>query len=341
MWEEVPRDNVMHDAAQFDLIAAPLPAKGKHKSTAPTLYDYLKHLERTRAGNEDARVLYVAATRAERCLHLIGVARRNDKGELKAPKNTFLELLWPHVYADFAVASEEGQRIQQMEEQDVDEGISLTEFVPKLVRLAAPGIPAIFSQREQKAGVLRRSAEQSVESLAATPEDSLDALVGVLAHRYLEFVARHGLELWPTTRIASLKPAMLKWLQRQGVKPEALDSAAERTIAMLQTTLQSEDGRWLLRPRESASAELPIATLDEETARLQRLDLTFVEDGMRWIIDYKSTAFAPDVSEQALRQQAEMHREQLESYARLFEGEGLPVKTAICFLSVGRLIRMC
>ena len=340
MWEEVPRDNVMHDAAQFDLIAAPLPAKGKHKSTAPTLYDYLKHLERTRAGNEDARVLYVAATRAERCLHLIGVARRNDKGELKAPKNTFLELLWPHVYADFAVASEEGQRIQQMEEQDVDEGISLTEFVPKLVRLAAPGIPAIFSQREQKAGVLRRSAEQSVESLAATPEDSLDALVGVLAHRYLEFVARHGLELWPTTRIASLKPAMLKWLQRQGVKPEALDSAAERTIAMLQTTLQSEDGRWLLRPRESASAELPIATLDEETARLQRLDLTFVEDGMRWIIDYKSTAFAPDVSEQALRQQAEMHREQLESYARLFEGEGLPVKTAICFLSVGRLVRL-
>ncbi|PKO24460.1 MAG: hypothetical protein CVU35_09165, partial [Betaproteobacteria bacterium HGW-Betaproteobacteria-8] len=92
--------------------------------------------------------------------------------------------------------------------------------------------------------------------------------------------------------------------------------------------------------RESASAELPIATLDEEVARMQRLDLTFVEDGVRWIIDYKSTAVTPDVSEQTLRQQAETHREQLESYARLFEGEGLPVKTAICFLSVGRLVRL-
>ena len=73
---------------------------------------------------------------------------------------------------------------------------------------------------------------------------------------------------------------------------------------------------------------------------MQRLDLTFVEDGVRWIIDYKSTAFTPDVSEQTLRQQAETHRVQLESYARLFDAEGLPVKTAICFLSVGRLVRL-
>lgn len=337
MWEEVPRDNVMHDAAQFDLIAAPLPARGKHKSTAPTPYDYLKHLERTRAGNEDARVLYVAATRAERCLHLIGVARRNDKGELKAPKNTFLELLWPHVHTDFDAASEEMQR---MEVQDEDEGLPLSEFVPKLVRLAAPGMPAIFGGREQKAAALRRGPEQRGEAVVLPPEDNLDALVGVLAHRYLEFIAGQGLELWSAARIASLRPAMLKWLQRQGVKTEALDAAADRTIAMLQTTLQSEDGRWLLKPRASASAELPIATLDEEGARIQRLDLTFVEQGVRWIIDYKSTAFTPDVSEQTLRQQAETHRVQLESYARLFEGEGLPVKTAICFLSVGRLVRL-
>src|SRR3546814_2403174 len=41
--------------------------------------------------------------------------------------------------------------------------------------------------------------------------------------------------------IAALRPAMLKWLQKQGVKTKVLESAADRTIAMLQTTLQSED----------------------------------------------------------------------------------------------------
>jgi ATP-dependent helicase/nuclease subunit A len=337
MWEEVPRDNAMHDAAQFDLIAAPLPAKGKRKSTAPTPYDYLKHLERTRAGNEDARVLYVAATRAERCLHLVGIARRNDQGELKAPKNTFLELLWSHVHADFAAA---GESTQPADTLDEEEGVPLAAFVPKLVRLAAPAIPAIFSQRAHKVAANPRQAEQGREAPGSTPEAKLDALIGVLAHRYLEFVSRQGVEQWPAMRFASLKPAMLKWLQRQGVKVEQLDAAAERTISMLQTTLHSEDGRWLLKPRAGASAELPIATLDEESARMQRLDLTFVEDGVRWIIDYKSTAFASDVSEQTLRQQAEAHRSQLESYARLFDAEGLPVKTAVCFLSVGRLVEL-
>ena len=133
---------------------------------------------------------------------------------------------------------------------------------------------------------------------------------------------------------------MLKWLQRQGVKTGALDAAAERTIAMLKTTLQSEDGRWLLKPRASASAELPISTIEDDGTTTQRLDLTFVEDGQRWIIDYKSTQFAPDVSAALLHQQAETHRAQLQGYSRLFEAEGLPVITAIFFLSAGRLVRL-
>ncbi len=347
LWEEVPRENAMHDAAQTDLIAAPLPAKGASKGAAPTPYDYLKHLERTRAANEDARVLYVAATRAERCLHLIGAAKRNDKGELKVPRNTFLDLLWPHVYADFAAASENtvSENISEVQRTDtqVDTGKPLADFVPKLVRLAEPRLPEMFSHREQKAASSRRTSENSEkqdEAFATLSADNLDNIVGILAHRYLEFVAKQGMASWPPSRIATLKPAMLKWLQRQGVKAEALQSSADRTVAMLQTTLQSEDGRWLLQPRESASAELPIASLDEDEARTQRLDLTFVEDGVRWIIDYKSTQFALDVSEDALRRQALMHREQLDRYAKLFEDEGLPIRTLIFFLSKGRLIQV-
>ena len=158
----------------------------------------------------------------------------------------------------------------------------------------------------------------------------------MLAHRYLEFVAKQGMEAWPLSRIAALRPAMLKWLQKQGVKTEVLESAADRTIAMLQTTLQSEDGRWLLQPRNSAHIELPIGSYEDDEARMQRLDLTFVEDGTRWVIDYKSTRLA-DISEAELQKQARMHQEQLQAYAQLFAHEGMPIKTAIFFLSVGRL----
>lgn len=342
LWEEVPRENAMHDAAQTDLIAAPLPQRSAGKSAKPTPYSYLKHLECMRAANEDARVLYVAATRAERCLHLIGAVRRNDKGELKAPKNTFLELLWPHVYADFAAltqqTAENTNALLFAAQPQADS--TLADFVPKLVRLAEPKLPEIFRHREQAAINARRAGEAPEETFAATQADNLDNVIGILTHRYLEFISKQGMDKWPLPRIATLKPPMLKWLQRQGVKHEMLEPSAARTIAMLQTTLQSEDGQWLLKPRASASAELPISSLDETEARTQRLDLTFVEDGVRWIIDYKSTAFAADVSDEVLRQQAEVHREQLEGYARLFVGEGLLIKTAILFLSTGRLVHL-
>lgn len=94
----------------------------------------------------------------------------------------------------------------------------------------------------------------------------------------------------------------------------------------------------MLKPRASASAELPISSLEEAEARTQRLDLTFVEDGVRWIVDYKSTQLPQDISEAGLQAVAERYRPQLEGYARLFEGEGLPVKTAVFFLSLATMV---
>src|SRR5690606_7036695 len=157
---------------------------------------------------------------------------------------------WPHVYAEFLAVSE----VQAISAQEPDAGMPLADFVPKLVRLAEPRLPEIFRQREQTTAGSSRVSQQQTETPIALTVDNIDTVIGILAHRYLEFVTKQGMESWPPSRIAILKPAMLTWLQRQGVKAEALQSAADRTVAMLQTTLQSEDGRWLLQPRESASA---------------------------------------------------------------------------------------
>lgn len=347
LWEEVPREDVMHDAAQFDLIAAPLAQKGKSKSDIPTPYDYLKHLERIRAANEDARVLYVAATRAERCLHLIGAAKVNDKNQLKAPKNTFLELLWPHVFEAFAQASETVPNAGAIAAKPQSEAaIALSDFVPKLVRLAAPKMPEVFlaraalSTQPKRARPVEATAgtENTTDIFSLDDTDRLDSTIGILAHRYLELIMKQGFEHWSLARIAALKPAMRIWLQKQGIDPNALEPATDRTMHMLETTLQSKAGQWLLKPRTSASAELPISSLEEAEARTQRLDLTFVEDGVRWIVDYKSTQLPQDISEAGLQALAERYRPQLEGYARLFEGEDLPVKTAVFFLSLATMV---
>ena len=70
------------------MLAAPYIPKGLRDENKVSAYDYLQTLENEREANEDARVLYVAATRAERKLHLLGIANQNAKGEIKPTKNT-------------------------------------------------------------------------------------------------------------------------------------------------------------------------------------------------------------------------------------------------------------
>ena len=72
----------------------------------------------------------------------------------------------------------------------------------------------------------------------------------------------------------------------------------------------------------------------------QILDRTFVNEGERWIIDYKSASVSTDLSDIDLTRKAEEYRPQLERYAALFANEGLPVRVAVFFLKLGKQIEL-
>jgi hypothetical protein len=85
---------------------------------------------------------------------------------------------------------------------------------------------------------------------------------------------------------------------------------------MLATTLASADGQWVLQPRADAGAELAIARRGEEgTAETRVIDRSFVEDGVRWIIDYKTADLGPAADAARLAAHAEALPAQLEAYA--------------------------
>jgi ATP-dependent helicase/nuclease subunit A len=322
-WEEVVLEGL-----EEHLIAAPLRKRGS-KGEVATPYDFLRALEKERSDNETARILYVAATRAIRSLHLVAVASPNSKGEPGASANTALGLLWDTVAADFARVTE------LSEDEDSGDRVAAADFVPGLVRLAAPAVPGILRGEGMAAASLVGAAEASDGEEVA---NALDAGVGTLVHNYLEMIAHTGAEAWPAERLQRLRPAMLLWLRQHGIAGAEAEQGAERVGTMLLNTVTSRDGRWVLTPRPGGGAELALANGDGGRVATHIVDRSFVDDGVRWIIDYKTAVV--EASEAAMRAHAEQYRPQLQRYAALFAHEALPPRTAIFYTAVGRLIEI-
>ncbi|MEZ0289027.1 MAG: UvrD-helicase domain-containing protein [Methylophilus sp.] len=326
IWEEVTLDS-----GATELVAAPyVPTARKRQQAAlgktkvVTAYDYLNDLDKTRAAYEDARVLYVAATRAERQLHLLGAAKLDKNGDPQPRKNTFLHLLWPAVSTWFTTEHDLVARAP-LAEKDAD----IKQFIPKLIRVRQPETPAAL----QVSGTT--AAPGYTQTSEAAPIAVWEADIGTLAHLYLQLIAGQGLARWDDSvnnQFLMHALAMQRWFKQRGYAENEATLGAAKAAKLLTTTLQSADGQWVLQPHPEAASELAIEQLADSK---KVIDRTFIAEGVRWIIDYKSM---PVTSQQDLNMLAAHFKPQLASYAQLFQQEGLPVKTAILFLSIGKLI---
>ena len=340
LWEELQMDGKPH------LLAAPYAKKPKGKAS---IYDYIKQLETARINNETARLLYVAATRSIRKLHLIGTVKFKESG-LEPAKRTLLELLWPKLGAEFA-NSETLTNNQRNNQQQIQK---LSEFTPKLMRLPSPSIPQILRQEGAKKPKLNpQTASKTLQTTPILAADcgnllnlaadcgnllNLAADCGSLAHLYMEMIANTGLEHWPASRIDAASQAMQFWLLQRGHAKNEVEKQVPLIIAALKKTIASPQGAWLLARRASTQAELSITLIDDHgETQEQRIDLTFLENDTRWIIDYK---LGLDVTEVNCEATAQIHKPQLTSYAALFANEKLAVKQAVFFLNLSKLIEL-
>ena len=333
LWDEVAgADGDEH------LLVAPMKQKGAGNGE-PTAYDYLKKLEAERAAHEDERLLYVAATRAIRRLHLVGVAVADEKKDdgLKPPANgTLLKLLWPGVAQSVFVGALAGLEAAKPSGGTIDPAT----FVPPLVRLRETGLPEAL--REIPGGP--RPADNPVDLDTAEGGLALDASVGTLVHRCLELIANDGLERWPVERIGPLEPAYRRWLVQAGHTAADAAEGAGTVVSALCRTLESNAGRWVLAQHNEAAAEQAWSSRDtrdgEAVAVNHVIDRIFVADGCRWIVDYK-TVRAPAADQEAfLAARAAEYRPQLERYASLFAADARPLRQAIFFPLQGVLAEL-
>ncbi len=324
-------DEVALPAGGECLLVAPMRARGADDDGRPTVYDYLKRLEAERAAHEDERLLYVAATRAIRRLHLVGVARPDegkDDGLRPPAAGTLLRLLWPGPAQPAFAAALAGAADPAGTAQASDAAA----FVPPLLRLAEGGLPDAL--RELPAGAA--GADNPPGEAADAEAPTLGAAVGTLVHRCLELVAGDGLAQWPVSRLPGLQPAWRRWLAGRGFAGDDAAAGAADALALLETTLDSAAGRWLLADHAQAAAEEAWTSRAGDAAVNHVIDRIFVADGYRWIVDYKTVRAAAD----ELPARAAGFRSQLERYAGLFAGDPLPLRKAIFFTRQGVLVEL-
>jgi len=295
-------------AGRDDLIVAPVARTGADTNL---LYAWLESLEHEKLLQERRRLLYVAATRAERWLHLFGSAQVQDKDDpptVRRPSaSSALGLLWPAAGHEF---------VERLATLGVVAGEQPPESDrhPPLRRLPAgwqmpepPPGPCIASQV-----TLRGAPMPAVEFDWAT-ETALH--VGTVVHRELQRIARDG------ARPAPADPRLhRRWhdeLAELGVPRDLRGGAVERVAQALERTLAHDRGRWLLRADHRGSAtELALTgRVNGEILRVV-IDRTFVDaDGLRWIVDYKTSRHEGAGLEEFLDREQERYRPQLERYA--------------------------
>lgn len=326
-------DEVLDDVGQERLVVAAQPTARETPEEAPSKFSFLQAFEAERAQHEARRLLYVAVTRARRQLHLLGAAAQDAKQPQAVkppPKDSLLALLWHAAEPRFVehltpAATEASTEADAMPDAPPRPG--LADYAHRLERLAQVAWPPALLHIAPTPAT-SSDAEEPAPLTAPTGDAALAIDIGRLVHRYLDIISVDGLDRWPEDRVHALLPAMTHWLQTQGHAAPAAQEGATETLDQLMTTLRSPQGQWVLGRHAEAASEWPVTTWEEGRARLHVIDRTFVDQGVRWIIDYKTTRHDnPDTT---------AYREQLERYRRLFS-DGPPVRIGVFFTFRGHL----
>ena len=128
--------------------------------------------------------------------------------------------------------------------------------------------------------------------------------------------------LWDRDRVVAEIDGMEASLRSLGLgRRKAKDKAIE-AVEILLRALNDGRGRWALDGHDEGSVELALTgVLGNEIVRVV-IDRTFVEDNVRWVIDYKTSRHEGGSLEEFLQSEKERYAAQLERYSELLKAGG-------------------
>jgi ATP-dependent exoDNAse (exonuclease V) beta subunit len=284
------------------------------------VYAYLTKLDRDESSAELGRLLYVACTRAQSRLHLVAApgAKEGADGtvEWRPPGTSSLAKLWPVLSARATPA--------MLAPPSLGDGSA----AQPLLR-----VPAGFATTppDDVLPVPDAATNGEARDVPFDWAQERARVIGTLAHRLLARVATP--DTWDESRIAALLPRVRADLASAGFADGEIVEAERRVLDAVRNTLSDARGRWLFDPRhDDARSEWGIAGVDEGAIVHLVVDRTFVADGVRWIVDFKTGTHEGGDADGFLASEAERYRPQLQRYGRLMRAlDARPVRLALYY----------
>jgi ATP-dependent exoDNAse (exonuclease V) beta subunit len=311
-----------------DLLLAPLP---RDDVDAPPVYEFLNRVEEAKQQLESARLVYVAATRARRQLHLIGSAARGvSPGALRQPPaRSLLAHLWPVAESEFVIAEAAAGEGVAPEACAADGFISWSWRLPS-AWIVPPPAPSIGARPLFSAGPAEKAFEPVVFEWAGFGVRQ----VGIVVHDLLRRVADDGVQHWDAARVQASAPSVRLALASEGLSEDELGQAVATVLETLSAVLDDPRGQWILgQKHQEAENELALSGLVDGQVVSVYIDRTFVDqEGVRWIVDYKSGRHEGTSTEAFLDREQTRYAPQLERYALLLSRcERRPIRVGIYF----------
>jgi ATP-dependent exoDNAse (exonuclease V) beta subunit len=145
--------------------------------------------------------------------------------------------------------------------------------------------------------------------------------VGTLVHAELQAMGAAGGD---EADIRARQPHFRRWLALHGVPADRLEEASARVVEALTAVQRDPRGRWILQQsredvREYALSGLSMSAGGSRGEVLRVVfDRSFVdEQGIRWVIDYKTSQHIGGGLEEFLDREVERYRPQLQRYGML------------------------
>jgi ATP-dependent helicase/nuclease subunit A len=328
-----------------EFVVAPIGRNGKQGG----IYAWIGELQGRREDDEAKRLLYVAATRARKELHLLGTAVTKVNNELSpGDRRSLLGIAWPALKDDF-------ERARNPQEPVADVTPQQAEFA------FPPGSPSIQLRRlptgwKPPAYAAPPIAQERNLETIERPRGSLAARAfGTAVHALLEDLAQlpgidpGGVAPAIFDKVGGWRGRALAILRSSGLPRAEAEPLSTDVVRALQTVLGDPTGRWILGARAGAKNEISWSTWAGEVVQTLRGDRIFhagatpgsVEETHLWIVDYKTARHGASGIDAFLAQEKEKYAGQLESYAevmRKVRGNDLPVRMALYFPLLTRLV---